>query len=502
MTKKTAKKSKHLQPRPPIVVILGHVDHGKTSILDYIRQTKTADKESGGITQHIGAYQIKHQNKDITFIDTPGHEAFSAMRSRGAKVADIAVLVVAAEEGVKPQTKEAIEHIKKIGLPAIVALNKIDKKEALPEKVKKELAANGLAVESAGGQIPSVNLSAKTGQGIDQLLEIINLVAEMEELKSDGQKPAQGVIIESHLDALRGPTATLLVKDGTLKNQDVVGTSSAFGKVKAMQDFQSQPIAKATASQPVIMTGFGQVPQIGEKFNVFKTLEAAQAKVAPKTAEIKKDENAPLIDVDKKTLNLILKADVQGSLEAIRQSLKSIPSEEVTNKILKAEVGQISESDVKLAESTSAKIIGFRVKNPRETQQLAELKKVKILTYDIIYELIQGIREMLIKLLAPEIVKNVIGQIKILALFTAKKERQVIGGKVISGQAKKGVQAEVIRDNKKIGQGKIIQLQRNKNDVAEVAKSQECGMMFESQIVIDKGDVLELYEEEKKQREL
>jgi len=314
MPKKTKEKQNSFQPKPPVVVILGHVDHGKTSILDYIRQTKVAEKEAGGITQHIGAYQIEEQGKKITFIDTPGHEAFSAMRSRGAKVADMAVLVIAAEEGIKPQTKEAIIHIKKIGLPLIVALNKIDKKEAQPEKVKKELSENNIVVESLGGQVPSVNLSAKTGQGIDELLEMIILMAEMEELKTKTDQPASGLVIESYQDSRRGPTATLLVKKGTLKNKDIVGTDSASGRIKTMEDFQFQPIGKATASMPVIVTGFNQVPQIGEKFSVFNSLEEAQVRIAKKTAKRKEEKEVFVFEPKKKILNIILNAEAEMKL--------------------------------------------------------------------------------------------------------------------------------------------------------------------------------------------
>ena len=501
MIKKT-KKQKNLQLRPPVVVILGHVDHGKTSILDYIRKTKIAEKETGGITQHIGAYQIEHQSKKITFIDTPGHEAFSAMRSRGAKVADIAVLVVAAEEGVKPQTKEAIAHIKKTGIPLIVALNKIDKKESQPEKVKGELAKNDVVVESLNGQVPVVNLSAKTGQGIDELLEMIILVAEMEELKSKTDQMATGVVIESYQNPRRGPTATLLVKEGTLKDKDIVGTDSAGGRIKTMEDFQSQPMEKATASTPVIVTGFNQVPQVGEKFFVFDSLEEAQVRIARKTAKRKEEKEVFVFEPEKKILNIILKADVQGSLEAIRESLKSIPSEEVILRILKSEVGEINESDIKLAESAQAKIVGFRVKASSTIRELAQQRKIKILVFEVIYELIQGVRELLSRLLKPEVIKNILGQVKVLVLFHHEKDRQIIGGKVIKGQVQKGALIDVIRGDKKIGQGKIIQLQRNKKDADKVAKDQECGILFKGTTTIEKGDILEIYEEEKKKREI
>ncbi|OGZ35217.1 MAG: translation initiation factor IF-2 [Candidatus Portnoybacteria bacterium RIFCSPLOWO2_01_FULL_43_11] len=502
MKKNPEKKQDNMEIRPPVVVILGHVDHGKTSILDYIRKAHIAEKEAGGITQHIGAYQIEHQGKIITFIDTPGHEAFSAMRSRGAKVADIAVLVVAAEEGIKPQTKEAINHIKKSGLPLIVALNKIDKKEAQPEKVKRELKDAEIVVESLGGQVPSINVSAKTGQSIDELLEMINLVAEMEELKSNPDKPASGVIIESRLDSLRGPTATLLVKDGTLKNIDIIGTGSAFGRIKTMEDFRIQVIKETGPSAPVIVTGFNQVPQIGEKFDVFENSEAAQKKVEQKTAKRKEEKEVFFIPVDKKVLNILLKADVRGSLEAIRESLQAIPQEEIVLRVLKSEVGEINENDIKLAQSGQAKIIGFRVKTSSKIQQIAEQQKVKILTFEIIYELIQKTRDLLAGLLAPEIIKNVLGQLKVLAIFPAKKGRQIIGGKVTNGQIKRGAFIEIIRENKRIGKGKLIQLQHNKKDVEEVAKNQECGIMFEGGATIEERDIIEVYEEEKKKREL
>jgi len=499
---KENKEQQNKQIRPPVVVILGHVDHGKTSILDYIHKTKIAEKESGGITQHIGAYQVEHQNKKITFIDTPGHEAFSAMRSRGAKVADIAILVIATEEGIKPQTKEAIKHIKKIGLPTIIALNKIDKKEAQPEKVKRELAEHKMIAESLGGQIPSINLSAKTGQGIDQLLEMINLVAEMAELKIEPDQKTSGVVIESHRDKQRGATATLLVKEGILKNRNIIGTDSVIGKIKTMEDSKSEPIKEATASTPVIVTGFNEAPQVGEKFSVFESLGQAQARVDKKTAKRKEKKEVFVFEPDKKILNIILKADVYGSLEAIKESLKSIPDDEVVLRILKSEVGEITESDIKLAESARAKIVGFRVKASSTIKELAQQKKVKISLFDIIYELIQGVRESLSKLLTPEIIKKVLGELKVLAIFKTEKDKQIIGGKVIKGQIKKNTLIDVLRINKKIGSGKMLQLQKNKKDADEVLKGQECGILFKGDVIVEKDDILEIFKEEKKPREI
>jgi len=505
MKEKEIKKNK-LDVRPPVVVILGHVDHGKTSILDYIRKSRVAEKETGGITQHIGAYQVEHSGKKITFIDTPGHEAFSAMRSRGAKVADIAVLVVAAEEGIKPQTKEAIAHIKKTGISTVVAINKIDRKEAQPEKVKKELSENDVLVESLGGDVPSVNVSAKTGQGIDELLEIIILVAEMAEFKSDLSQPATGVIVESKHSDKRGATATLLVKDGTLTNKDIVGTDSAFGKIKTMEDFQSQPLKEVGPSTPVVITGLNQVPQVGEKFLVFDNLDNAQARVARKTAkrDIAAGDSKEVLVVEegKKVLNIILKADVAGSLEAIKESFKIIPSDEVILRVLKSEVGDITESDIKLAVSGQARLIGFRIKASSAAGKIAEQKKVKILTFDIIYELIQAVREMLSKLLTPETIRHELGQLKVLAVFKTEKDSQIIGGRVIRGIITKGVQVDILRNSAKIDSGKIIQLQRNKKDADEVNKDQECGLLVKGASKIEKGDTLAVYEEEKKKREI
>lgn len=502
MKKIKEKKQNNLQTRPPVVVVLGHVDHGKTSILDFIRKSRVAEKESGGITQHIGAYQIEHQGKTITFLDTPGHEAFSAMRSRGVKVADIAILVIAAEEGVKPQTKEAINHVKKAGIKLIVALNKIDKKEAQPDKVKQELVKYDINVESLGGDVPTVNVSAKTGQGIDELLEMINLVAEMEELKADPNQPASGVVIESRQDAKRGPTATILIKEGVLKTKDIIGTDSAVGKVKGLENFQGKIIEKALPSTPAVVIGFEEAPQVGEKFFVFENLRQAQERTAKKTAKRKGEATMQVVASDKKMLNLILKADVRGSLEAIKEALKSIPDDEVAIRFLKSEIGDINESDIKLAESANGKIIGFRVKIEPGLKQISQQKKVRILTFEIIYELVQGVRESLSRLLEPELVRTVVGRLKVLALFHAEKNRQIVGGRVSQGKVSKGSSIEIFRNEQKIGKGRLIQLQRNKKEADEIAKDQECGVLLDSPIRVEKGDTLEFYQEERIKREV
>jgi len=477
------------------VVVLGHIDHGKSSLLEAIKDLKITEKESGGITQHIGAYQIEEQGKKITFIDTPGHEAFSQMRARGAKVADIAILVVDSSEGVKAQTKEAISHIKKADIPAIVALNKIDKPEADPEKVKRELQKEDFLVESMGGKIPSIEISAKTGKGIPELLELISLVAEMEGLKADPEKPAEGVIIESYLDNLRGPTATLLLTEGSLKKGDIIGTPSAFTKVRNLENFQGKPIEKALPSDPVIVFGFNQVPRVGEAFKIFPDLESAQnyleapKKISPQVLEVSEE---------KKVLNLILKADVLGSIEAIEEILKDLPQEKVALRILKSEVGNINESDLKLAKGGRAVILGFRVGFDPIAQKLAERERVKVMTFEVIYELVEGIRKLMERFVEPEEVRVDLGKVKVLAKFLAEKNRQIIGGKVIEGEVKRGSLIEVFRGEEKIGQGKIINLQKNKKDVDSVSKGEECGILFEGSTKIEGGDVLLIYTEEKR----
>ena len=526
-------KNQTASSRPPIVVVLGHVDHGKTSVLDYIRKSKVAQGESGGITQHIGAYQADHEGKIITFIDTPGHEAFSAMRSRGAKVADIAVLVVAADEGVKPQTKEAIGHILRLGMPFVVAINKMDRSTALPDKVKKELADNGVLVESLGGEIPSVFVSAKTGLGINDLMEMILLLWEMEASKisatdellpiadkianrnqiADRKKEiadklpieASGVIIESRLDQGKGPVATVLVKEGILTAKDALATESAYGIIRSMEDFRGKRIEKAGPSTPILITGLNQVPPVGEEWSVVSSLQEAKDKVAIKIEkEKRKREPAEILEITpgKKVLNIILKADVTGSLEAIREALQSIPQEEVIIRIVKAEVGDVGENDIKLASSAKAKIYGFRVKQQSNTDQLIERLEIGVEISDIIYELIQKIRHNASFLLEPEVTSQKIGKVRILAAFKSEGSKQIVGGRVLSGKAERNTNFSIVRNEEEIGKGKITQLQQNKQNAAEVTKDKECGIMAESNIQIEKNDVLELFKEERKKREL
>lgn len=477
------------------MVVLGHIDHGKSSLLEAIRDFKITAKESGGITQHIGAYQIEEQGRKITFIDTPGHEAFSQMRSRGAKVADIAILVIDASEGVKAQTKEVLSLVKDLNISSIVALNKIDKPSADPGKVKRELAKEDFLVESMGGKIPSIEISATTKKGIPELLDLILLVAEMEDLKASPEKPARGVVVESYLDNQRGTTATLILTDGSLKVGDVIATPSSFTKVKSLEDFQKNSIEKALPSQPVIIFGFNRVPRVGEEFKVFPDLEDAEKYAQTKT-ELKKEVAQPT--ESERTLNLVLKADVLGSLEAIEGILANLPQEKVGLKVLKSEVGNVNESDIKLALGSRASIIGFRVKADAVAAKMAEKDKVRMMTFDVIYELVEGLRKSMERIAEPEEVRIEFGKIKVLAKFLAEKNRQIIGGRVQEGEIKKGGKIEVWRKEEKIGQGRMINLQRNKKDIDSVPKGDECGILFEGDVKIEEGDTLVVFTEERR----
>ncbi len=494
-------KIENIVSRPPVVVILGHVDSGKTSLLLAIRKMQfTGAKPGGAITQHIGAYQVVKDGKKITFIDTPGHEAFSAMRSRGAKVADIAVLVVDGQEGVKPQTKEAISHIQKTGVQMIVAINKIDRPGVIPEKVKAQLAKENVQVESLGGKIPSINVSAKTGEGINELLDTILLLGEVENLKGDLSHSAEGAFVESFLDKNRGPIATLIVSDGVLRVGDIVATVSVFGKVKNLDNFLGEQIKEAFPSDPAVIMGLPKVPKVGETFKVFANLAQAQSQILPE--EKKETILNPEAKEGQKVLNLILKSDVVGSIEAIYEVLKEIPQEKVILNILKAEVGEVNETDVKLAESTRAVIFGFRVKINSVAKQMAERSKAKIITFDIIYDFVEGVRKFMERIMSPEDVRTELGKIKILAVFLAEKNRQIVGGKVISGEIKKGGLIEVEKNQEIVGKGRMINLQKNKKDAEKASKGEECGILYEGNVKIEAGDVLIIYTESKVRGEL
>ena len=495
------KNRQNLISKPPVVVVLGHIDHGKTSILDFIRKTKVVEKESGGITQHIGAYEIEHQSKKITFIDTPGHEAFSAMRARGTKVADIAILVIDSCEGIKPQTKEAISAVNKAEIPMIVAINKIDKPGADPEKIKRELSQCDVLVESLSGNVPSVETSAKTGQGITDLLELILLIAEMEDFKTDISEVAEGVVIESYLDNLRGPSATLLLSKGVLKNSDIIGTSSCVGKIKSLEDFQEMAIQEAEPSVPVKVIGFEDVPIIGDNFKVFPSLE-----IAKNNLNFSKKKPVIVLETSTETqkgvLNLILKTDCLGTAEVVEEILNKLPQNKVILKVLKSENGAVNESDVKLAKTVDAWILAFRVKINPIVQNLVKREKIKIIQFQVIYELIEKIRNLMEKILEPEIVRIDLGKLKVLKDFITKKGRQVVGGKMIEGEIKKGVLIEVLRNEELVGKGRLINLQRDKKDIDKAKKGEECGILYEGDVKIKERDILNIYIQEKKKAEL
>lgn len=512
---KDTKSNKNI--RPPVVVVLGHVDHGKTKLLDTIRKTKVAEEESGGITQHIGAYQVglttndqRPTTKTITFLDTPGHEAFSAIRSRGAKVADIAILVVAADESVKPQTKEAIRIIKEENIPFIVALNKIDKEGANVQKVKQDLATEDVLVEDWGGKIPVIEISAKANRNIDALLDMILLVAELEELNEDLLSPAEGIIIESNLDKRRGYVATALVNKGILSVGDFVVVGTVVGKIKSMEDFMGKPLIHAKPSQPVLITGWPTAPDIGKEFIVAPDKDEA-IRVAEGNVNL-----APLFtffkgsvetgDENKKFLNLVFKSDVSSSLEAIEVSLKAVKSVEVGYRVISYDIGNISEADVKTAIASKCQVVGFRVGTEESAKKLADKEGIKISNFEIIYELIEYVREEMSGLLGAEINKNPLGKLKVLATFKKDSQKQVFGGKVMSGKVVRGMMGDVMRNGVAIVSGKIGQLQHNKEDVPEVKEGLEAGIRFDAITKdfpdVKVGDMLDIYKEEKIKRSI
>ncbi|MFZ3031451.1 MAG: translation initiation factor IF-2 [Candidatus Moraniibacteriota bacterium] len=497
---------KNLSPRPPIVTILGHVDHGKTTLLDTIRKTSVAAGEAGGITQHISAYQAKKQRELITFIDTPGHEAFAAMRKRGLSIADIAILVVAADDGVRPQTKEVIEYLKEHKVPTIVAINKIDKPEAKPERVKQELAEHGVLFEEWGGTTMCTEISAKSNINIDKLLTNILLLSEVEDFRADQKRDGLAVILESHLDPQKGPVATALVRTGTLKvGQDVIA-GSAFGRIRRIEDFTGKSLTSAGPSTPATIYGFNTTPQTNDVVQVVggKGLARLRSKEAllkdttkSKMGKIQSDE-----EKDMKRLIIVLKADVQGSLEAIEQILSTIQSPEVVLEILASGVGSITESDVRTAANAHALLVGFNSEPTSVAKRMAETSKVEIATYTIIYKLVDALKDRLTAMLPPEIVRTDSGRLSVLAIFKTGKHDMIVGGRVSEGKMLRGSLIEIKRDDEIIGSGKMQNLQRNKENADEVGQGNECGVVFEGNIKIQVGDTLICYKEEEKRRTL
>jgi translation initiation factor IF-2 len=493
-------------PRPPVVTVMGHVDHGKTSLLDTIRRTRVASGEAGGITQHIGAYHVETPKGTITFLDTPGHEAFTAMRARGAKVTDIVVLVVAADDGVMPQTKEAIAHAKAGNVPLVVAMNKIDKADANPERVKQELVAESVLPEEYGGDVQFVPVSAKTGQGIDALLDAILLQAEVLELKAPKDAPAKGIVIESRLDKGRGPVATVLVHSGTLKRGDVVLAGAVFGRVRAMTDETGKAVNDAGPAIPVEIQGLSDVPLAGEEvlalgderkareIALFRQGKFRDVKLAKQQAAKLENMFEQMGESGVKTLTLIVKADVQGSYEALQQALTKLSTDEVKVNIVHAAVGGITESDINLALASKAVVIGFNVRADAQARKLAETNGVQIRYYDIIYEAVDDVKAALSGMLAPEQKENRLGLVEVREVYRISKVGTVAGCYVLEGVVRRGAKIRVLRDNVVVHDGELDSLKRFKDDVREVKAGFECGLSIRNFNDVQQKDQLEVYE--------
>ena len=503
-----------LQHRPPVVTIMGHVDHGKTSLLDMIRSTHVTSTEAGGITQHIGAYQVETHGQKITFLDTPGHEAFTAMRARGAQITDIAILVVAADDGVMPQTIEAIDHAKAAKVPIIVAVNKIDKPEADPERIKQELTNYGLVPEEWGGDTIMVPVSAKKGVGIDDLLDMILLVAEMAELKANPNRNAKGKVIESKLDKGRGPVATLLVQAGTLHVGDFLIVGTTQGRIRAMFDYKGRSLKTAGPSMPVEILGLNEVPEAGDDYIAVdneklakqvadkRQKEKHQQEIARNTKVSLEDLFAQIKEGEIKELNIVLKADVQGSIEAIRQSLEKLGNDEVRVNIIRTAVGGIREADVMLAAASNALIIGFNVRPDANARKLAEKEEIQINTYRVIYEAIEDVKAALSGMLDPDIKEVELGQAEIRSIFKVPKVGAVAGCYITEGKFTRAARVRVVRDGVVIHEGNLASLKRFKDDVKEVASGFECGLSIERFNDIKEGDILEAYTFEEVKRAL
>ena len=491
--------------RPPVVTIMGHVDHGKTSLLDYIRRAKVAAGEAGGITQHIGAYHVETPRGVITFLDTPGHEAFTAMRARGANATDIVVLVVAADDGVMPQTKEAVAHAKAAGVPIVVAINKIDKPEANPERVKTELVAEEVVPEEYGGESPFISVSAKTGQGIDDLLENVLLQAEVLELKAPVEAPAKGLVVEARIDKGRGPVATVLVQSGTLRKGDIILAGSAFGRVRAMIDENGRSVETAGPSIPVEILGMTEVPQAGDEMMVLgderKAREIALFRQGKfRDVRLAKQQAAKLENIFEnmgdgvQTLSLIIKSDVQGSQEALAAAMQKLSNDEVKVNIVHAAVGAITESDINLAIASKAVVIGFNVRADQQAKRLAEGNGVDLRYYTIIYDAVDEVKSAMQGMLAPERRENTIGLVEIRQVFKVSRLGNIAGCMVLEGTIKRSAQIRLLRDNVVLWTGELDSLKRFKDDAKEVKEGFECGLTLKNYDDIQEGDQLEVFE--------
>ncbi len=483
--------------RPPIVAVMGHVDHGKTTLLDTIRKTKVVETEAGRITQHVGAYQVNRNGKFITFLDTPGHEAFAAMRARGANVTDIIVLVVAADDGVKPQTIEVINRAKLTATPLIVAINKVDKPDSNIERVKKELSDYGVLIEEWGGTVPVAKISALTGDGVDELLDLILLAAEVMDLKASPTGATLGTVIESHVSRTLGAVATVVVQNGTLNLSDIVAVGKAFGKVRSMMDAKGAKLKSAGPSTPVQITGLSESAGVGDILKTYTTLEEAKtySTALIRSDRAKKMASTRALNLTGKDLNLIIKVDVKGSLEAINEAIGKLKNTEVKLNVLEEGVGEINENDVLRATSGNAIIIGFHTRLSVQAAKLAQARKVVVQQYDIIYELVEDLTRQVVDMLTPEVLRTDLGRAKILAIFRTEKEKMIVGGTVAEGKIKDGAQFEIKRGDEIVGTGQVMELQQSKVKSREVLKGTEFGATVKSSQKIMDGDVLVVFEE-------
>ena len=506
-------KEEDLRPRAPVVVVMGHVDHGKTSLLDYIRSSDVASGEAGGITQHIGAYQVSVKGQPITFLDTPGHEAFTAMRARGAMITDVAILVVAADDGIMPQTVESINHAKAAGIPIIVAINKMDKPEANPERIKQQLTEYELVPEEWGGETIICPISAKTGMGVDSLLEMVLLTAEMQELRANPDRSAHGAVIEARLDKGRGPVATLLVQNGTLHQGDVIIAGTAVGRVRAMTNARGQKLTEAGPSVPVEIIGMGEVPGAGDDFHAVADERMARELVEQRKQENKDRLNGPvgqkvtLEDLfsqiqqgEIKDLNIIVKADVQGSAEAVKSSLEKLSNEEVRVRVIHCAVGAIDESDVMLAGTSGAIIVGFNVRPDNNARDSAARMNVDMRMYRVIYDCIEEIESAMKGMLAPKYKEVLLGHAEVREVYKITGAGMIAGCYVTDGRVTRNAQIRLLRDNIVIHEGVLASLKRFKDDQKEVAQGYECGIGIEKYSDIKVGDVIECFNMEEIER--
>ncbi len=502
-----------LKPRPPVVVIMGHVDHGKTTLLDAIRDTKVVDSESGGITQHIGSYQVEIKGQKITFLDTPGHEAFTAMRARGARATDVAILVVAADDGVMPQTIEAINHAKEAGVPIVVAVNKMDKAGANPDRVKAELAEHGLQPEEWGGDTIMVPTSAKNKEGIDAILESVLLVSEVLELKANPDRLAVATVVESHLDPNLGPVATILVNTGTLNQMSNFIIGNTYGRIKLMTDHTGKRLKTLPPSGTAQIVGLKETVESGQILQAVKDEKTARQRAA-QVGSLIHDELIKsgmgmqeilrrIKEGSLKLLKVVIKADTQGSLEAIRQSLAKVKSDDVAIKVIHGGVGDVSESDVMMAAaSPGSLVIGFHTEASSHVRKLAERYGIEVITYKVIYELIEDLTKILSGMLEPEVVLTELGRFKVKKIFFTGKGEMVVGGQIIDGVLQKGANLRIKREKEEIGVGKLAGLKLVNEDLDELEKGQECGVKFEGKLRLEEGDILEAWKEEKKMKTL